>query len=159
MFLVDTSVWIGYLRQSYRQPVSWFEEILERDLLFGLTGAIYQEVLQGADSEASYEKLRRFLGTQRFYHPADPVASYDAAAAIYFRCRRAGVTVRSTIDCWIAQIAIENNLLLLHDDRDFDFIASVVPELQLYEGRLGSDLSSEVHEDVASYDEPVTGAS
>ncbi len=153
MFLIDTSVWIGYLRQSYRQPVQWFEEILERDLPFGLTGAVYQEVLQGADSEASFNKLQEYLGSQRFYGPADPVESYVEAARIYFRCRRAGVTVRSTADCWIAQIAIENGLLLVHDDRDFDFIASVVPELELYEGRLGGGTSSEVHESVASYDE------
>jgi predicted nucleic acid-binding protein len=160
MFLVDTSVWIGYLRQSYRQPVRWFEEILDRDLPFGITGAVFHEVLQGADSEASFKKLREFLGSQRFYHPVDPVESHAEAAAIYFRCRRAGVTVRSTIDCWIARIAIENDLLLLHDDRDFDFIASVVPELHLYEGRFGSEPSSEVHEEAASYDgEPATGES
>lgn len=153
MFLVDTSVWIGYLRKSYRQPVRWFEEILERDLPFGITGAVYQEVLQGADSEASFNKLHEFLGSQRFYHPADPVESYVEAARIYFQCRRAGITVRSTVDCWIARIAIENDLLLLHDDRDFDFIASAVPELQLYEGRLGSEPSSEVHEAAAGYDD------
>lgn len=152
MFLVDTSVWIGYLRQSYEIPVRWFEEILERDLPFGLTGAIYQEILQGADSEASFEKLRKYLSTQYFYDAADPVDSYLEAARIYYRCRRAGFTVRSTVDCWIAQVAIENDLLLLHDDRDFDFIASVVPELQLYQGHLGERPSQEVHQRGVPYD-------
>jgi hypothetical protein len=57
----------------------------------------------------------------------DPVESFAQAAKIYFQCRRKGITVRSTIDCLIAQTAIEHNLLLLHDDRDYEGIASVIP--------------------------------
>jgi len=49
-----------------------------------------------------------------------------------FVCRKSGITVRSTIDLLIAQIAIENNLFLLHSDKDFDFIASVIKELKIY---------------------------
>ncbi len=60
-----------------------------------------------------------------------------ARASLYARCRRAGVTPRSTIDCLLAQIAIEHNLLLLHSDRDFPRIAAVVPELKLYESLVG----------------------
>jgi hypothetical protein len=50
---------------------------------------------------------------------------------MYFDCRRAGVTIRSATDCLIARIAIEHGLLLLHDDRDFDKMAEVVPDLTL----------------------------
>ena len=152
MFLVDTSVWIDYLRQRSTQPAIWFEEILERGYPFGLTGVIYQEVLQGADSEASYEKLSDYLSTQVFYHLADPVESHAAAASLYFRCRRAGVTLRSTIDCLIAQVALENDLLILHNDRDFDFLASVVPEVRLYAGGLDTPTADTIHEPVEKYD-------
>jgi predicted nucleic acid-binding protein len=38
-----------------------------------------------------------------------------------------GITVRSTADCLIAQIAIENKLLLLHNDRDFEAMSAVAP--------------------------------
>ena len=41
MFLIDTSVWIDYLRQRQTQPAIWFEEILDRDYPFGITGVIY----------------------------------------------------------------------------------------------------------------------
>jgi len=34
--------------------------------------------------------------------------------------------ISGTIDCLIAQTAIENNLLLLHNDSDFEKIAEVV---------------------------------
>jgi len=49
--------------------------------------------------------------------------SYSQAAHIYFTCRRHGITIRSTIDCIIAQLAIEHDLILLHSDRDFEQIA------------------------------------
>jgi predicted nucleic acid-binding protein len=66
------------------------------------------------------------LEVQKFYHPKDQRVSFAEAARIYFNCRRKGVTIRSTIDCIIAQTAIEYDLLLLHNDRDFDAIAKIV---------------------------------
>ena len=71
------------------------------------------------------------MGTQRFYHLQDPVVGYEEAAQLYYRCRRTGVNVRSTIDCLIAHVAIEPYLYLLHDDRDFDHMGRVLPELKL----------------------------
>ena len=132
MFLVDTSVWVDYLRGTSTQSVEKFQRILDEARPFGLTSLIYQEVLQGTDSDVSFARLETYLRSQRFYHPQDPLATHAEAARIYFRCRRKGITVRSTIDCLVAQIAIENDLLLLHSDRDFDDIATVVPELQIF---------------------------
>ena len=70
--------------------------------------------------------LKNYLSSQRFFHPIDPVESYAEAARIYFLCRKKGITIRSTIDCLIAQICIEHELDLLHDDRDFDAMAEIV---------------------------------
>jgi predicted nucleic acid-binding protein len=42
-------------------------------------------------------------------------------------CRKKGITIRSTIDCLIAQTALENDLILLHEDYDFDLMAKVIP--------------------------------
>ena len=67
-----------------------------------------------------------------FYHPKDPTDTYAQAAYLYFSCRRKGITIRSTIDCLIAQTAIDNDLILLHSDKDFERIAAVVPNLKLY---------------------------
>lgn len=129
MYLVDTSVWIDYLQQRESEGGTRFAEALERGVPFGITGVIYQEVLQGAASEADFEKLSEYLGTQRFYHPRDPVESYQRAAGLYFRCRRAGVTIRSTVDCLIAQVSIEHDLLLLHSDKDYERMSNVIEEL------------------------------
>ena len=132
MFLVDTSVWVDYLRGISTQSVEKLQRILDETRPFGITSLIFQEVLQGTDSDISFARLDAYLRSQRFYHPQDPLTTYAEAARIYFRCRRKGVTIRSTIDCLVAQIAIENDLLLLHSDRDFDDIAAVVPELQIF---------------------------
>lgn len=132
MFLVDTSVWIDYLRGNPTASVAKLQDILDEGRPFGITSLILQEILQGTDSEASFARLETYLRTQIFFHPPDPVSTHVEAARIYSRCRRAGVTIRSTIDCLVAQTAIEHGLLLLHSDRDFDRIASVVPELEIY---------------------------
>ncbi len=83
--------------------------------------------IQTLDSVRPQTIFKRYLSSQRFYHPIHPIDSFAAAARIYFDCRRSGLTIRSTIDCVIAQTAIEHNLLLLHDDRDYEAIGSVVP--------------------------------
>ena len=44
-----------------------------------------------------------------------------------------GITVRSTIDVLIAIIAIENKLLLLHNDKDFDVMSKGFATLKLYQ--------------------------
>lgn len=131
MYLIDTSVWLDYFRQRSNPVVAKFEAILEERLPYGITGVIYQEILQGADSQEDFSNLQTYLETQRFFHPLDPILTYRHAADLYFLCRRRGLTVRSTIDCLIAQIAIEHRLRLLHHDRDFTHIATVVKTLQL----------------------------
>jgi predicted nucleic acid-binding protein len=60
----------------------------------------------------------------------DPLRTHRHAARLYFDCRRQGFTPRSSIDCLIAQTAIEHRAALLHDDRDFDAIAKSAPQLR-----------------------------
>ena len=131
MYLVDTSVWIGYFREEDTESTRFLAEVLDRGYPFGITPEIYQEVLQGAASEDDFEQLAEYLGTQRFYLSESAVESYREAARLYFRCRRGGITIRSTIDCIIARTTIEHGLILLHSDRDFLNMAEIIPELQL----------------------------
>lgn len=131
MYLVDTSVWIDYFREIENESTSKFISILDKKLPFGITGVIYQEILQGAASDKDFKKLKDYLSTQRFFHPHDQITTHECAAKLFFLCRRKGITIRSTIDCFIAQIAIEHNLVLLHNDQDYTRIQSVIPELLL----------------------------
>ncbi len=131
MIVVDTSVLIGFLQKNDNLPVKRFKEVLKRDIPFAITAQIFQEVLQGAKTQKDYKRLKSYLETQIFYHPKDSIESYAQAARLYQKCRQQGVTPRSTIDCMIAQIAIEHGLSLLHNDKDFDRMANII-KLKIY---------------------------
>lgn len=132
MILVDTSVWVHYLRGEATAHVQVLKDLLAGEEIVGTAPIILQEILQGADSEERFETWRRYFADLWCYAPEHPVETHIAAARLYQACRRAGKTPRSSNDCLIAQIAIENKLALLHNDRDFDAIASVVRELKLH---------------------------
>lgn len=127
MILVDTSILVDFLKGGNKCGSAKLENILSQRIPFGITSFIFQEVLQGASSEKDFAMLRDYLKTQYFYHLKDPVQSYENAARIYVDCRKRGITIRSTIDCLIAETALEHDLLLLHDDKDFENMSQVVP--------------------------------
>ena len=132
MYLVDTSVWIDFLRGKRAAHVQALHALLEGDEAVGIAPIVLQEILQGADSQDRFHKWRTYFVELACYISEDPAATHVAAADLYQRCRRAGKTPRSSNDCLIAEIAIEERLLLLHHDRDFDAIAAVEPSLQIY---------------------------
>ncbi len=131
MILVDTSVLIDFFKGTSNGPANRMREVLDLEIPFGITSIIYQEVLQGAKSDKEYNLLRDYLSSQRFFYPQDAIKTYEGAALIYFSCRKKGVTIRSTVDCLIAQIALEQNLALLHNDGDFDAMAPII-KLRIY---------------------------
>lgn len=131
MILVDTSVLIGFLKGQSDQKIQLFDIILSRNITFGFSSYTFQEVLQGARNEKEYEQLRDYLSTQIIYFLPKETATYEKAARLYFNLRRKGITPRSTIDILIALTAIENNLMLLHNDHDFDLMAEQVENLNI----------------------------
>lgn len=132
MYLIDTSVWIDFLKKQRNPAVIYFQDVLTKQIPFYITSIIYQEVLQGASSAKDFEMLSQYLGTQRFVYPKDARATYQSAAKRYMDCRKNGITIRSTIDCLIAEIAIEHELFLLHNDKDFPKIKKIIQQLKLY---------------------------
>lgn len=129
MILVDTSVLIGYLKGTADQKTRLFDEVLAKDIPFGISPYTLQEVLQGARNETEYEQLRDYLSSQTLYFLPEERATYEKAARLYFDLRRQGITPRSTIDILIALTAIENKLILLHNDRDFDLMMKKIEQL------------------------------
>lgn len=127
MVVVDTSVLIAFLRGQRTAPA---ERLRELELLgepFALPVICCQEVLQGARDEREWQVLHDYLSSQWLLAPDDPWECHRAAARIYFDCRRQGTTVRSAVDCLIAQLVIDNVGILLHDDADFERIRAVRP--------------------------------
>ncbi|MGZ5176628.1 MAG: type II toxin-antitoxin system VapC family toxin [Burkholderiales bacterium] len=131
MYLVDTSVWIDFRRGRNAAHVTALRALLEQDEVVGIAPMILQEILQGADSEARFERWRTHFADLFCYIPADLEACHVEAARLYQRCRRTGKTPRSSNDCVIARMAVEFGLMLLHNDRDFQIIADLEPALHL----------------------------
>jgi len=131
MYLIDTSVWINFLRAKPIPEVELLKNLLQHKHPIGLTSLIFQELLQGCNSNENFVQYKSYFGSQRFFHPIDNVTSHVDAAEIYFKCRKNGVTIRSTVDCLTAQICIDHDLTLLHCDRDFNKIAGIEPRLKV----------------------------
>jgi predicted nucleic acid-binding protein len=125
--LIDTSVLVDFLSGRETNATSLFERMVAKQQTFYLTSIVVQEILQGARDTREWDTLDRYLRGQLLANPEGGVETAAAAARIFFDCRRRGWTVRSTVDCLIAQIALENDLTLLHSDRDFDVIARLRP--------------------------------
>ena len=132
MILVDTSVLIGFFKKKEGIPYDKMDYIIDNDLPYGICNYVYQEILQGSKNAKEHELLKEYLDTLPFYDLRYGKQSFENAALIFSNCRRKGITIRSTIDLLIAEIAIENNLFLLHDDMDFTNIAKIHKNLKIY---------------------------
>jgi predicted nucleic acid-binding protein len=122
VILVDTSVWIEVLRDRTGRRSAAVEAALDGEETV-LSRFHQLELLQGALDEREWNLLHEYLGVQQYLEFSP--ASWADAARIFFDLRRRGKTVRSPIDCCIAQLAIDHDVLLLHRDRDFEVIAEV----------------------------------
>lgn len=130
MVLVDTTVWLDFLRNRDTKPVARLKKLLQAGEAV-IAPVILQELLQGASSPENFERLRAHFAALPSLRPKSDAATHIAAAALYARCRWQGITPRSPHDCLIAQLCIEHKVSLLHDDRDFESLAHVEPKLKL----------------------------
>ena len=124
MILLDTSALIEFLNHTGSACDRSIEALVQSNADLAITEIILTEVLQGIRIEKDYREIRTCLLTFPFLSLKSS-QSYIHAADMYRKCRSKGLTVRSTIDLLIAQVAIEHGAALLHNDRDFDALASV----------------------------------
>lgn len=117
MVVVDASVWIDYLRGLKTAQAEWLHDALANQRL-GLTDITLCEVLQGVTNPAQVPQVRdRLLAFEILATGGTELAL--AASANYRRLRERGITVRKTIDCWVASHCLLQGHTLLHNDRDF----------------------------------------
>jgi predicted nucleic acid-binding protein len=123
VLLVDTSAWIEIFRSNPR--VSLVDVVGDLDDVVTCLPVI-QEVLQGFDDERAFQIAR----TAMYALPCveSPLTStlIDSAIDLYRRARRAGITVRSSVDCLIAACAARHHFTVVHCDRDYAKLARVI---------------------------------
>ena len=123
MRLVDTSAWIEVFRKPARIDI---ERLGDFDTIVTCLPVI-QEVLQGFKDESAFRTAREAMWSFPLVESPLGADVFEEAAALYRSARRAGITVRSGVDCLIAACALRHSLTVVHVDRDFDLIARVSP--------------------------------
>lgn len=121
MILVDTSVWIEVFRT--RRPLD-VESVVDFDDVVTCL-PVMQEVLQGFRDEAAYRRARESMLSLPIVESPLAEDVFVQAVDLYRSARRAGVTVRSSVDCLIAACAIRHDLEVLHRGRDYAALAEV----------------------------------
>jgi predicted nucleic acid-binding protein len=125
VILADTSAWVEYDRATGSAVDQRLTELIRAEGPLAVTEPVLMEVMAGARDDQRERALRRLL--LRFdLLTFDTAADFDAAARIYRRCRRAGVTPRGMVDCLIASVARRHEATLLARDADISRIARVV---------------------------------
>jgi predicted nucleic acid-binding protein len=126
VLLVDTSAWIDVFSKPARldlASIGGLDEIVT-------CLPVVQEVLQGFRDESAFRVARDAMLALPCIESPLPQARFEEAAGLYRSARRAGFTVRSSVDCLIAACAMRHGLTVLHRDRDFTVLAKVSPLLE-----------------------------
>ena len=124
MILIDTSAFIEFLNKTGSPFDREIESLISSNEDTAIADIVLTEVLQGIREDKDYLEVKQSLLSFSIYS-LKSVDSFVAAADLYRKCRKKGHTIRNTVDLLIAQIAIENDLILLHNDRDFDTLADI----------------------------------
>ena len=115
MVIVDTTVWVDFLRGTENAETAWLDRELTRQRL-GLTEMILSEVLLGIRDAEEFGRVRdELLKFEVFAAEGCGVA----VAENYRTLRQRGYTVRKMSNCWIATFCLVHGHRLLHRDRDF----------------------------------------
>ncbi len=122
MTAIDSTVLIDVLRDRTGRCRNRLEaRVVDAELAF--TPFTHFEVLKGCKDMRQWDRIARYLADHRVLAVSD--RTWEGAARIAFDARRKGLTIRSSVDCLIAQVVIEHDRLLLHKDHDFETIAKI----------------------------------
>ena len=122
--LVDTSVWVDFFNGIDSPGAGSLHKMIAAEDPVCISDVILAETLQGFRNNEEFESAKTHLLHFRIYILQSP-EGYVRAAQLYRTCRKEGITIRKTIDCLIAQTALDHGLFLLHQDSDFDRITTV----------------------------------
>ena len=121
MVLVDTSIWIEVFRGPPRLSL---EQVVDLDDIVTCLPVV-QEVLQGFREETAFVRARQAMLALPIVDNPMGEDVFLHATELYRAARRAGITIRSGVDCLIAASAIRHHVEVLHQDRDYDAIAKI----------------------------------
>lgn len=120
MILVDTSVWVDYLRDAPTPAATFVAERIGAEL--ATSEPILMEVLAGA-RPVHTARIERLLHSQHWCQ-VETDLDFRGAADVYQATRATGHRPRSLLDCLIAAVALRRHVAVAHRDGDFGRIAA-----------------------------------
>lgn len=131
LHLIDTSAWIEWFRDTHSAAALAVAKIREDPAEIAVTQPVALEVRAGT-RRANLHAVDRILDNA-VQLSVEPNIDFDVAADLYLAARDIGKTVRSLMDCVIAAVAIRTAAVLVHQDRDFDVLASIAKDLRTWD--------------------------
>ena len=120
MILVDTSIWINYFSKKPQYKIS---ELGLCQIV--VAPPVIQEVLQGVKEDKIFKRLQEQFLAMPCVNRKISLELYLEATKLFRLLKKKGKTVRSSTDCLLAVIALNNDLTVWHNDRDYDQIAKL----------------------------------
>ena len=125
-YLFDSSVLIALSRGKSPQLHKRVRAAITSGAQFLLCEPVAMEYIAGFPI-ARIAEQNRYLNSFALLS-LDPHRDFRAAGSMFATLRDKGVTVRGTMDCLIAVIAMAaEDVTLIHDDRDFELMSRHVP--------------------------------
>ena len=124
-YVVDSSVWIDFFNKKSSKNIEKVIELMYAPTVKNsiiIVPVILQEILQGIRDDKQYELVSVIIHGFEFIE-FDPYEYAVKAADLFRELQKKGITIRKANDCLIAAFCIDLNIILIHNDRDFDNIA------------------------------------
>lgn len=118
MILVDSSVWIDYFNGVETKQTNFVYQGIGA-IEFAIGDLIYGEVMQGFKADRDFQIGHDFFEDIPFLLLVDKELALKSAQNYRF-LRKKGITIRKTIDTYIATYCISKNIPILHSDKDFE---------------------------------------
>lgn len=121
--LLDTSIWIDYFRNQSPEISKAVDALITGDRA-RVCGIVIAELIQGSKTKKEVGALTEVAGTIRAL--SEPTAVWESAGRLAYDLRRRGKTIH-LVDCYLAELVIENGCRIFTLDQHFKTIGKIRP--------------------------------
>jgi hypothetical protein len=133
VYLVDSSAWVEYLRDTNSPTCNEVDRLWhEHPADVHLTEPVIMELLAGPNDTRTVQRLETLISGLPLL-AVNAFIDYRAAASAARASRQRGHPIRSLVGCLIAAVAVRTEVELVHRDRDFDHLAECLPDLRVHQ--------------------------
>ncbi|HEX2960080.1 MAG TPA: PIN domain-containing protein [Chitinispirillaceae bacterium] len=117
MVLVDTSIWIDYFRGIICEKIDLSDSLFDNERIVP-GDLVIAELMQGFRTKSQLQAAYQVIMELEYFDLVGKNITFKAAENYRYLLSN-GITVRKTVDIIIGTFCIENDIRLLHNDKDF----------------------------------------